>query len=98
MPDNVLPFDALIQKVEPGRLKRSQALTTRLTFLDVEEGKFSGFVDASKPENTPYEVRIDAKERTCRCSCEDFHWKAAPCKHLAAFSRICKTVTNGISV
>ncbi len=98
MSDNVLPFDALIQKVEPGRLKRSRALTTRVTFLDIQEGSFRGFVDASKPDNPPYEVRIDAKERMCRCTCEDFLRHAAPCKHLAAFTRICKTITNGICV
>lgn len=95
---DVLPFDALIQKTEPGRLKRSQSLPVRLTFLDHEEGIYTGFVDASKPDASPYGVRINAKERTCRCACEDFHRKAAPCKHLAAFGRVCRTVTNGISL
>lgn len=98
MQDDTLPFDVLIQKIEPGRLKRSQALTSRLTFLDTQEGNFRGFVDASKPEDAPYAVRINAKERTCRCSCVDFQRKAAPCKHLAAFTRVCRTVTRGICV
>lgn len=95
---DVIPFDALLSPVEAGRQKRSASLFCRLTFLDIEAGKFRGLVDGSKPENSPYEVRLDAKERTCRCTCVDFKRRASPCKHLAAFGRVCKTVTNGISL
>lgn len=96
--NDVLPFDALLSPVDAGRQKRSESLTCRLTYLDIEAGKFRGLVDASKPEKPPYEVRLDAKDRTCRCTCVDFKRRASPCKHLAAFGRVCKTVANGISL
>jgi len=94
----VIPFDALIGKVDSGRLQRSSCLTTRVIFADVAKGMFRGWVDSSNAENPPYEVRIDARARTCRCTCEDFKRKAAPCKHLAAFARVAKAMTNGISL
>ena len=93
-----IPFDALLGKVDGGRLQRSECLTTRVIFLDVAKGMFRGLVDASKPDKTPYEVKIDARNRTCRCTCEDFKRKAAPCKHLAAFARVTQAMTNGISL
>jgi len=94
----IIPFDALISKVDSGRLQRSSRLTTRIVYADVEKGMFRGLVDASKPENPPYEVKIDAKARVCRCTCEDFKRKAAPCKHLVAFARVARAMTNGMSL
>jgi len=64
--------------------------------MNVETGLFEGYVTSSDPKHDPYKVRINAHEKTMRCTCVDYERNLHACKHLIAFSRVCKMVVHGI--
>ena len=93
-----LSFDALVTPIDPKRVSRSKSLSARIAFLDVVSGEFRGKVTASKPDQAPYDVRIQAKEKTMRCECVDFERNLVACKHLIAFSQVCKAAVHGMNL
>ncbi len=92
-----LPFSALVTHIDPDRAARAKNVSSRLLYMNTEAAEFRGESLASTPGDPPYEVRLNAKEETAWCSCQDFHRHLMPCKHLISFGKVCKAVLEGFS-